>query len=94
MEIDDEDNIDMDDNDVGDSNTKYPWYLINRDKPFCKLWDTLIIYIIVYSLFVCPFILAFGTIIEYCVDEIDDSNNIDGLLHKQCKNGSLDPGYM
>ena len=38
-----------------------PWYLINKNKAFCRLWDQMIMYIVIYSLFVCPYIMSFGS---------------------------------
>lgn len=36
-----------------------PWYLIDSDKSFCKFWDLLITFLILYELIVVPFVLVF-----------------------------------
>ena len=59
IQIDEDSAIEM----VGEQNLSeklIPWYLINKNKAFCKLWDQLIMYIVIYTLFVCPYIMAFG----------------------------------
>jgi hypothetical protein len=58
---------------------KLKWYLIDTERTFCKVWNFMITMITIYSLFVVPFILVFGTVYEYCPEltlgKIDDKGN-------------------
>jgi len=48
---------------------KLKWYLIDKDRTFCKFWNFMITIIIIYSLFVTPFIVVYPEVYEYC--EVD-----------------------
>ena len=59
------DDINEDANDanlVADSQTKIKWYLIDTEKSFCKVWNFIISMLIIYELFVVPFVLVFPDI--------------------------------
>ena len=45
---------------------KLKWYLIDRDRTFCKVWNFMITIIIIYSLFVTPYIFVFPEVFEWC----------------------------
>lgn len=53
---------------------KLKWYLIDRERTFCKVWNFMITILIIYSLFVTPYILVFPTVYEWC--ELADGNHI------------------
>lgn len=57
------DDINEDANDevqqVESSQGKLKWYLIDKERTPCKVWDFIITLIIMYNLFVTPFILVF-----------------------------------
>jgi len=38
---------------------KLKWYLIDTERTFCKVWNFMITLLIIYTLFVTPFILTF-----------------------------------
>jgi len=59
------DDINEDANDanlVADSQDKIKWYLIDTEKSFCKVWNFMISILIIYELFVVPFVLVFPDI--------------------------------
>ena len=39
---------------------KLKWYLIDKERTPCKVWDFVVTLIIMYNLFVTPFILVFS----------------------------------
>ena len=45
---------------------KLKWYLIDKEKTFCKVWNFMITIIIIYSLFVTPYIFVFPEVFEWC----------------------------
>lgn len=59
---------------------KLKWYLIDKERTPCKVWDFVITLIIIYSLFVTPFILVFSDVYQYYDEEkdiyyTDEANN-------------------
>lgn len=42
-----------------DNIKKIPWYMIDTEKNFCKIWDLFITMVILYELIVVPFILVY-----------------------------------
>lgn len=50
---------------------KLKWYLIDRERNFCKVWNMMITLLLIYNLFVAPFVLVFMEVYEWC--DIDDS---------------------
>ena len=42
-----------------DNIKKIPWYMIDSEKNFCKIWDLFITMVILYELIVVPFILVY-----------------------------------
>ena len=59
------DDINEDANDanlVADSQDKIKWYLVDTEKSFCKVWNFMISILIIYELFVVPFVLVFPDI--------------------------------
>jgi len=52
---------------------KLQWYLIDRERTFCKVWNLMITMLIIYNLFVAPYILVFKDVYEWC--ELSDSEN-------------------
>ena len=42
------------------------WYLIDRNRTFCKVWNMMITLLLIYSLFVTPYILVFPEVYEWC----------------------------
>jgi len=57
------DEIPEDVNDSNQNNNKdkgeIPWYMINTERTFCKVWDFFITLLIIYDLIVVPFVLIF-----------------------------------
>ena len=45
---------------------KLKWYLIDKERTFCKVWNFMITIIIIYSLFVTPYIFVFPEVFEWC----------------------------
>ena len=62
MMIDDINEDANDANFVADSQDKIKWYLIDTEKSFCKVWNFMISILIIYELFVVPFVLVFPDI--------------------------------
>lgn len=48
---------------------KLKWYLIDKERTPCKVWDFVITLIIMYNLFVTPFILVFSDVYQYYDEE-------------------------
>jgi len=42
------------------------WYLIDTDGTFCKVWDSIITLLTMYTLYVTPFLLVFPGIYQTC----------------------------
>ena len=49
-----------------ESQPKLKWYLIDKERTFCKVWNFMITMLIIYNLFVTPFIVVFPTVYEWC----------------------------
>jgi hypothetical protein len=62
MMIDDINEDANDANFVTDSQDKIKWYLIDTEKSFCKVWNFMISILIIYELFVVPFVMVFPDI--------------------------------
>lgn len=67
------------DNQVIDSAPKLKWYLIDVNSTFCKVWNFLITILIIYTMFVSPFILVFPDVYQMC----DDSGNCSAVQDYQ-----------
>lgn len=67
------------DNQVIDSAPKLKWYLIDVNSTFCKVWNFLITILIIYTMFVSPFILVFPDVYQIC----DDSGNCSAVQDYQ-----------
>ena len=77
MMIDDINEDADEENQIIDSMPKLKWYLIDSERTFYKLWHFLITWMIIYSLFVTPFLLVFGCLLScYLCDEV----NTDGTV--------------
>lgn len=59
MMIDDINEDANEDNQINDNQQKLKWYLIDTDRTFCKLWNFMITMLIIYSMFVTPFVMVF-----------------------------------
>lgn len=59
MMIDDINDDDHEENQGMHDMQKIPWYLIDTEKTFCKVWNFMITCLIIYSLFVTPYVLVF-----------------------------------
>ena len=69
MMIDDINDDDHEENQGIHDTTKMPWYLVDTDKTFCKVWNFMITCLIIYSLFVTPYVLVFQDVyMNYDVD--------------------------
>ena len=55
-----------------ESQPKLKWYLIDRDRTFCKVWNFMITMLIIYNLVVSPYVMVFPTVYEWC--ESTDEN--------------------
>jgi hypothetical protein len=62
MMIDDINEDANEESQVNDQSEKLKWYLIDTEKTFCKFWNFLITILIIYSLFMSPFVLVFSDI--------------------------------
>ena len=81
---------------------KLKWYLIDKDRTFCKVWNFMITIIIIYSLFVTPYIFVFPEVFEWCsvtengvknvYDYRDTKKNAQGETYYVCT-GPDSPGY-
>lgn len=67
------------DNQVIDSAPKLKWYLIDVNSTFCKVWNFLITILIIYTMFVSPFILVFPDVYQMC----NDSGNCSAVQDYQ-----------
>ena len=56
-------------NQIIDQQPKLKWYLIDTERTFCKVWNFMITLLIIYTLFVTPFILTFDQIYMTCDKE-------------------------
>jgi sorbitol-specific phosphotransferase system component IIC len=66
MMIDDINEDADEENQIIDSQPKLKWYLIDTERTFCKVWNFIITLLIIYTLFVTPFILTFQQIYMTC----------------------------
>lgn len=71
MMIDDINEDADEENQIIDSQPKLKWYLIDTERTFCKVWNFMITLLIIYTLFVTPFVLTFKQIYMTC-----DKDNI------------------
>jgi hypothetical protein len=55
---------------------KLSWYLIDRERTFCKVWNLMITMVTIYSLFIAPFILVFPDVYEWCQKNPNDETSI------------------
>lgn len=58
MMIDDINDDEHEENEITNDD-KLAWYLIDTDKTFCKVWNFMITCLIIYSLFVTPYVMVF-----------------------------------
>ena len=49
-----------------DTQPKLKWYLIDRERTFCTVWNFLITILTIYTLFVVPYIVVFPIVYEWC----------------------------
>jgi hypothetical protein len=66
MMIDDINDDEHDDNQNVDNKPKLAWYLIDTEKSFCKIWNFMITCLIIYSLFVTPYVMVFPDVYMTC----------------------------
>lgn len=45
---------------------KIKWYLIDTERTFCKVWDIIITFLTMYTIFVSPFLLVFPEVYQTC----------------------------
>lgn len=45
---------------------KSEWYLIDKERTFCKVWNMIITLLLIYELFVVPYILVFKEVYSWC----------------------------
>jgi hypothetical protein len=69
MMIDDINEDADEENQIIDSQPKIKWYLIDTERTFCKVWNFFITLLIVYNLFVTPFIIVFPDVYMTCLPE-------------------------
>ena len=69
MMIDDINEDADEENQIIDQQPKLKWYLIDTERTFCKVWNFMITLLIIYTLFVTPFILTFKQIYMTCDKE-------------------------
>ena len=67
---------------------KLKWYLIDKERTFCKVWSFLITMLIIYNLFVTPFVVVFPTVYQWC--ENDSEQTITG---EDCSGPGRTPRY-
>jgi hypothetical protein len=65
MMIDDINEDANEDNQINENQQKLKWYLIDTERTFCKLWNFMITCLIIYSLFVTPFVMVFPDVYMY-----------------------------
>lgn len=71
MMIDDINEDANEENQINDNQQKLKWYLIDTERTFCKLWNFMITCLIIYSLFVTPFVMVFPDVYMYYNAETD-----------------------
>jgi len=49
-----------------ESQPKLKWYLIDRERTFCKVWNFMITMLVIYTLVVSPYVVVFPTVYEWC----------------------------
>ena len=59
MMIDDINEDAEEENQIIDNMPKLQWYLIDTERTFCKVWNFLITWLTIYSLFIAPYIIVF-----------------------------------
>jgi hypothetical protein len=72
---------------ITETTTRLAWYLIDRDRTFCTVWNFMITLIIIYTLFVTPFVLIFPTVYEWC--ESSTGSEIDGADWENCTGSNI-----
>lgn len=65
MMIDDINEDANEENQINENQQKLKWYLIDTERTFCKLWNFMITCLIIYSLFVTPFVMVFPDVYMY-----------------------------
>lgn len=45
---------------------KLKWYLIDKERTFCKVWNFMITMLVIYSLIVSPYVVVFQNVYEWC----------------------------
>jgi len=63
---------------------KLKWYLIDRERTFCKVWNMMITLLLIYSLFVTPYILVFPNVYEYCSGGKENFNDEQANWREAC----------
>jgi len=69
MMIDDINEDADEENQIVDSQPKLKWYLIDSERTFCKFWNFLITWVIIYSLFATPVWFAFPHLLSCSLGE-------------------------
>lgn len=54
----------------------FKWYLIDRERTFCKVWNMMITLLLIYNLFVAPYVLVFMEVYEWCEKTTPDGIEI------------------
>lgn len=81
MMIDDINEDANEDSQVSNTLEKTKWYLIDTEKTFCKVWNFIITILIIYSLFVAPYVLVFSDVYN-AYDEATDTYFIETSMQK------------
>ena len=42
------------------------WYYIEKERTFCKVWNMLITLLLIFNLFVTPYVKVFPEVYEWC----------------------------
>ena len=66
MHIDDIQSGDDEKEDETDEKDQVAWYLIDTEKPLCRVWNAFIIFVTIYNLIMTPFILVFPEVYQVC----------------------------
>jgi len=73
MMIDDINEEAEDETTTAEPQQKLKWYLIDREKTFCNVWNMMITFLLIYNLFVAPYVLVFMEVYEWCEYSTSDS---------------------
>ena len=71
-----------------ESQPKLKWYLIDRERTFCKVWNFMITLLIIYNLIVSPYVMVFPTVYEWCETHDENQNMVIKDTYSGC-NGKI-----